>query len=124
MRQVGTCGAGRGLLRPAGLEFVTGQCGAGFHFAGPALTTGRGGYFGGDACPAPVQGESPLIPWTGPCFSPPGLTGTRLGNGRGQGQGKGTLKKHTPPRAMQRGRAENWGWGLYLSGPRRPGNEH
>ena len=98
------------------VEFVTGRGGAGFHSPGPALTTGRGGCFGGDPRPAPVRGESPLIPWTGPRFSPPVLTGTRLGNGRGRGQGQGTLKKHAPPRAVQRGPR--------FSGPRRPRNEH
>jgi len=83
------------------LEFVTGRGGAGFHSPGPALTTGRGGYFRGDPRPAPVRGESPLIPWTGPCFSPLVLRGTRLGNGRGRGQGQGTLEKPAPPRAVQ-----------------------
>ena len=106
------------------LEFVTGRGGAGFHSAGPALTTGWGGYFGGDPCPAPIRGESPLIPWTGPRFSPPVLTGTRLGNGRGRGQGQRTLKKHAPPRAVQRGGAGNWAGGPHFSGPRRPRNEH
>jgi len=53
-------------MHPAHIEFVTGRGGAGFHTPGPALTTGRGGYFGGDPRPAPVWGESPLIPWTGP----------------------------------------------------------
>ena len=53
---------------------------------------GRGGYFGGDPPPAPGRGESPLIPWMGPRFSPPVLTGTRVGNGRGRGQGQGTVK--------------------------------
>ena len=67
------------------------------HSAGPALTMGRGGYFGGDPRPAPVRGEAPLIPWTGPCFSPPVLTGTRRGKGWGRGQGQGTLKKHAAP---------------------------
>jgi len=51
------------------LEFVTGRGGAGFHAPGPALTTGRGGYFGGDLHPAPVRGESLLIPWMGPFVS-------------------------------------------------------
>jgi len=74
------------------VEFVTGRGGAGFHSPGPALTTGRGGYFGGDPRPAPIRGESPLIPWMGPRFSPPVLTRTRLGNGRGRGQGQGTVK--------------------------------
>jgi len=65
----------------AGVEFVTGQGGAGrggagrggagFHSPGPTLTTGRGGYFGGDPRPGPIRGESPLIPWMGPHFSPP-----------------------------------------------------
>ena len=106
------------------LEFVTGRGRAGFHSPGPALTTGRGGYFGGDPRPAPVRGESPLIPWTGPRFSPPGLTGTLLGNGRGRGQGQGALKKHAPPRAVQQGRAASWAGGPRFSGPRRPRNEH
>jgi len=106
------------------LEFVTGWGGAGFHSPGPALTTGRGGYFGGDSRPAPVRGESALIPWKGPCFSPPVLTGTRLGNGRGRGQGQGTLKKHAPPRAVQRGGTGNWAGGPRFSGPQRPRNEH
>jgi len=74
------------------LEFVTGRGGAGFHSPGPARTTVRGGYFGGDPRPAPVRGESPLIPWMGPRFSPPVLTGSRLGNGRARGQGQGTVK--------------------------------
>jgi len=71
----------------SGIEFVTGRGGAGFHSPGPTLTTGRGGHFGGDPCPAPFRGESPLIPWTGPRFSPRVLTGTPLGNRRGQGRG-------------------------------------
>ena len=106
------------------LEFVTGRGGAGFHSAGPTVTTGWGGYFGGDHCPAPVRGESPLIPWIGPGFSPPVVTGTRLGNGRGRGQGHGTLKKQALPRAGQRGRTGNWTGGPRFSGPRRPCNEH
>jgi len=51
------------------LEFVTGRGGACFHSAGPALTTGRGGYFGGDPRPAPsgasprsFPGRSPVSP--------------------------------------------------------------
>jgi len=95
----------------AGLEFVTGRGGACFHSPGPALTTGRGGYLGGDPRPAPVRGESPLIPWKGPLFSAPVLTGTRLGNGSGRGQGQGTLKKHAPPWAVQRGGAGSWAGG-------------
>jgi len=87
------------------MELVTGRGGAGFHSPGPALTTGWGGYFGGDPRPAPVPGESPLIPSTGPRFSPPVLTGTRLGNGWGRGQGQGTLKKQAQPRAVQCGGA-------------------
>ena len=74
------------------LEFVTGRDGPGYHSPGPALTTGRGGYFGGDPRPAPVRGEPQLIPWIGPHFSPPVLTGTRLGHMRGRGQGQGTVK--------------------------------
>jgi len=96
----------------------------GFSLGGPALTTGLGGYFGGDPGPAPVRGESPLIAWTGPGFSPPVLTGTRLRNGLGRGQGQGTLKKHGPPPAVQRGGAVNWAGGRRFSGPRRPRNEH
>jgi len=106
------------------LEFVTGRGGAGFHWRGPALTTGRGGYFGGDPHPAPIRGESPLIPWMGPRFSPPVLTGTRLGNGWGRGQGQGTLKKQALPRAVQRGGAGSWAGGPRFSGPRWPRNEH
>jgi len=79
-------------MKQVKVEFVTGRGGAGFHSPGPALTTGRGGYFGGDPRPAPVRGESPLIPWMGARFSPPVLTGTCLGNGRGRGQGQGTVK--------------------------------
>jgi len=74
------------------VEFVTGRGGEGFHWPGPALTTGRGGYFVGDPRRGPVRGESPLIPWMGPRFSPPVLMGTRLGNGRARGQGQGTVK--------------------------------
>jgi len=44
------------------LEFITGRGGAGFHSPGPALTMGRGGYFGGDPRPAPIRGKSPLLP--------------------------------------------------------------
>jgi len=106
------------------LEFVTGRGGAGFHLPGPALITSRGGYFGGDPHPAPVRGESPLIPWMGLRFSPPVLTGTRLGNRRGREQGQGTVKYHAPPRAVQRGGAGNWASSLRFSGPQRPRNEH
>jgi len=106
------------------LEFVTGGGGGGFHSPGPALTTSRGCYFEGDPRPAPVRGESPLIPWTGPRFSPPVLTGTRRGDGRGRGQGQGTLKKHGLPQAVQRGGAGNWAGGPGFSGPLRPRNEH
>jgi len=83
---------GRGVEEGSRVEFVTGRGGAGFHSPGPALTTGRWGYFGDDPRPAPVRGESPLIPWMGPRFSPPVLTGTSLGNRRGRGQGQGTVK--------------------------------
>ena len=79
------------------VRYGAGRGGAGFHSAGPPLTTGRGGYFVGDPRPAPVWGESPLIRWTGPRFSPPVLTGTRLGNGRGRGQGQGTIKSMPRP---------------------------
>jgi len=68
---------------------------------------GLGGYFGGNPRPAPVWGESPLIPWAGPCFPRPVLMETHLGNGRGRGQGQGTLKKDAPPQAVQRGGAGN-----------------
>jgi len=118
------CGWIGTLVIVVSVEFVTGGGGAGFHSPGPALTTGRGGYFGGDPRPAPVRGESPLIPWTGPRFSPPVLTGTRLGNRRGRGHRQGTLKKHAPPRAVQRGGAGSWAGGPRFSGPRRPRNEH
>jgi len=74
--------------------------GAGFHVPGPALTAGRGGYFGGDPRDAPIGGKSPLIAWTGSRLSPLVLTGTRLGNGWGRGQGQGTLKEHALPQAM------------------------
>jgi len=92
----------------------------GFPSPGPALTRGRGGYLGGDPLPASVQGESRLIPWTGPRCSPPVVTGTRLWNGRGRGPGQGTLKKLTPPRAMQRGGAWSLASGPQLLGPRGP----
>jgi len=74
------------------LEFVTGRGGAGFHSPGSALTTGRGGYFGGGRRPTTVRDESPRIPCMGPRFSPPVLRGTCLGNGQGRGQGQGTIK--------------------------------
>jgi len=70
----------------------------GFSHARPHPYNGPGGLFGSDPLPAPVQGESPLIPWTGPGFSPPVLKGTRLGNGRGRGQGQGSLKNPPCPR--------------------------
>jgi len=76
------------------VEFVTGRGGAGFHSPGQALTTGRGGYFGGDPRTAPGQGEIPVHAVDRPHFSPPVLTVTGLGNGRGRAQGQGTLKKH------------------------------
>jgi len=106
------------------LEFLTGRGEAGFDWPGPALTTGRGGCFGGEPRPAPILGESPLIPWTGSRFSAPVLTGTRLGNWWGRGQGQGTVKKHTPPWAVQRGGAGSWAGGPRFSGTRRPRNEH
>jgi len=105
-------------------EYVMGRGGAGFHLPGPTLATGRVGYFGGDPRPAPVGGESPLIPWTGLRFSPPVLTGTRLGNSWGWGQGQETLKKHAPPRAVQWRWAGSWARGPHFSGPRSPRNEH
>ena len=98
------------------LEFVTGRGGAGFHSPGPALTTGQGGYFGGNPRPAHSL--------DGPRFSPPLLMGTHLGHGRGRGQGQGTLKKHAPPRAVQRGGAGSWAGGPRFSGPWRPRNKH
>jgi len=70
------------------LEFVTGRGGAGFHSPGPALTTGRGGYFGGDPRPAPIRGESPLIPWMGTRFSPPVLRGPIWGTAGAGGRGR------------------------------------
>ena len=69
------------------VDFVTGRGGEGFHSPGPAFTTGWGSYYRGDPRPAAIRGESPLIPWTGPRFSPPLLTGTRLRNGWGRRQG-------------------------------------
>jgi len=56
----------------------------------------RGGYFEGDPRPAPVWGKSPLLPWTGPDFSPPVLTGTHVGSGQRQVPGQGTLKYTRP----------------------------
>jgi len=61
---------------------------AGFHLPGPALGKGRGGYFGGDPHPAAIRGESPLIPWMGPPFSPPVLTGPIWGTGGAEGRGR------------------------------------
>jgi len=37
--------------------------------------------------------------------------------------GAGVEKKHSPPRAIDRGGAGNWGVGQPASGPRRPCNE-
>jgi len=74
-----------------------GRGGAGFRSPGPALTTGRGGYFGGDPGPAHVRGESPLIPSTGPHFSPPVSTGTSLGTGWGRGRGREPSKSTPRP---------------------------
>ena len=106
------------------LEFVTRRGRAGFHSPGPALTTGWGCYFEGDPRPSPVRGESPLILWMGPRFSPPVLTGTCWGNGRGRGQEQGTLKEYGASQAIQRGGAGNWAGGPGFSEPWRPGNEH
>jgi len=61
--------------------FVTGRGGAGFHSQGPALTRGRGGYFSGNPRPTPARGPPALIPWTGPIWYHPFLTGTRPGYG-------------------------------------------
>jgi len=63
------------------IEFVTGRGGADFHLPGPTLTTGRGRYFGRNPHPATVLSESPHIPWMGPRFAPPVLTGTGLVKG-------------------------------------------
>ena len=116
MRSSGSSGTGfersQALMVPSRVRYGAGR--GGFSLARPPLTTGRGGYFGGDPHPAPVRGESPLIPWMGPGFSPPVLTGTRLGNGRGRGQGQRTLEKHGPPRAVQRGGAGNWTTGPHF----------
>jgi len=70
------------------VEFVTGRGGAGFHSLGPAITMGRGGYYGGNPRPAPVRYKSPLIAWMGPRFSPPVLTGAVWGTGGGGGSGR------------------------------------
>ena len=67
--------------------FVTGRGGAGFHPRGPAATRARGAFFRVIPAPSPVRGDSPLIPWTEPRFSPPKITGARLGNGRGRRRG-------------------------------------
>jgi len=65
---------------------------------------GRRGYFVRDPRSAPIQGLPPLIAWTGLRFSPPVLTGSRLGNSRGKGQGQGTLKITAAPcRSVGRG---------------------
>ena len=62
-----------------------GQGGAGCALRGPAATRGRGAYFVHSPRPAPVRGPTLLIPWTGPCFSPPkfygGLSGAWVGRG-------------------------------------------
>ena len=52
------------------LVFVTGQDGAGFYPQGPAATWARGVFFRAIPAPSTFQDESPLIPWTEPCFSP------------------------------------------------------
>ena len=72
----------------AELEFVTGRDGAGFHMPGPAITTGRRGYFGGDPRPAPSVARPCAFPACGPISPPPVLKRTPLGNGRGWGQGE------------------------------------
>ena len=105
------------------LVFVTGRGGAGIHPRGPAVTRAGEGFLGAIPAPSPVRGESPLIPWTGPRFLPPNLTGACPGNGRGPGRGLGIPKKHAPPQAVQRGGAGNRAGGPLFLGPRRPRNE-
>ena len=74
------------------------------------------------------RGESPLIPWMGPRFSPPVVTGTRLGNGRGRGQGPGAGagngKIPRPAPGHSAGRGGELGRGPRFSGPRSLRNEH
>jgi len=79
----------------------------GFSLARPQPYNVPGGYFGGDSRPAPVLGKSLHIPYMAPDFSPLVLTGTSVGNRQGPGHGQETLKKHTPPGAVQRGGAGN-----------------
>ena len=76
-----------GCFSASCVVFVTGRGGAGFHPRGPAATRARGAFFRVIPAPSPVRGESPLIPWTEPRFSPPKITGARLGNGRGRRRG-------------------------------------
>jgi len=65
--------------------------------------------------PAPGRGESPLIPWMGPRFSTPVLTGTRLVNGRGRVHGQVTLKK-TPLALLFSGARRGIGPGARIFG--------
>jgi len=44
--------------------------------------------------------------------------------GAWMGAGAGDEKKNTPPRAIDRGGAWNWGGGPPVSAPRSPCNEH
>ena len=93
----------------------------GFSLARPRPYNGPGGYFGGDPRTAPVRGESPLIPWTGPRFPPPVLTGTRLGNGRGRGAGAGNPKKTRPAPGRSAGQGGELGRGpVFFGAPEAP----
>ena len=79
------------------VRYGAGRGGADFHSPGPPLHGARGGYFWGDPRPAPVRGESPLIPCTGPRFSPPILTGIPSGEWAGRGGAGARNPKKTRP---------------------------
>ena len=96
--------------------FVTGRGGVGFHPGGPAVTRAGEGFLGVIPAPSPVRDESPLIPWTGPRFSPPNLTEACPGNGRGPGRGLGIPKKTRPAPGRSAGRGGDWGRGPAIVG--------
>ena len=104
--------------------FVIGRGGAVFHLPDPTLTWGRGGYFSGNHCPAPIRGPPALIPWTGPRLLPPIFSRDPsegwVGQGLEPGQGQGIPQKRRRPRPLSGVGRGKWPGACFFRGPVRP----
>ena len=96
--------------------FVTGRGRAGFHSQGPAVARAGGDILRVVPAPSLVRGESPLIPWTGPCIAPPIFNGGPAGEWAGQEAGARNPKKRHPAPGRLAGRGGERGRGPAVFG--------